>query len=188
MKENLTEHQRLLLQNQFMIMEELQLTKEHLDIKESPKYEYSLKGLEKKTEIMFEGFHSEIDSIFDQLYDGFSCENAKFVIDVLSMYRAIMWSTENFPEVEQEEINKHSFSKFKGFDGNNECDFMGYAKFFVSEQRFVETHEIRKGIDDFNSHMPAIGKYQRMLSVFNNFEGDHAFELSKDIVLKILNA
>lgn len=52
--------------------------------------------------------------------------------------------------------------KFRGFDGNNEGEYLGTALFLVNE---LERFEEFKG-RDFNCHHPSVEIHQRMLAVF----------------------
>jgi uncharacterized protein len=52
--------------------------------------------------------------------------------------------------------------EFRGFDGNNEAEYMGIAYFLVNK---LERFSLFKG-RDLNAHSPTIDAYHRMLSVF----------------------
>src|ERR1700730_15629853 len=61
---------------------------------------------------------------------------------------------------EAEPFGKHVV--FRGFDGNNEGEYMGIARFLVEElDRFTKF----KG-RDLNAHMPTLDAHRRMLAVF----------------------
>lgn len=52
--------------------------------------------------------------------------------------------------------------KFTGFDGNNETEYMSIAKFLINQlDRFGEFKD-----RELNSHLPMIGRYRRMYSIF----------------------
>ena|SRR5260221_10633672 len=52
--------------------------------------------------------------------------------------------------------------QFRGFDGNNESEYMSIARFMIDD---LERFESFKG-RDLNSHMPSVGSYRRMYQVF----------------------
>jgi len=53
--------------------------------------------------------------------------------------------------------------EFRGFDGNNESEYIGITRFLVNDlERFVHF----KGREGLNSHMPVLGIYRRMYQVF----------------------
>ena len=61
---------------------------------------------------------------------------------------------------EAEPLGKHV--KFSGFDGNNESEHMGVARFMIEQ---LERFTCFKG-RDLNSHMPSIDTYRRMVAAF----------------------
>jgi uncharacterized protein YfbU (UPF0304 family) len=63
------------------------------------------------------------------------------------------------------EVDAKPFGKdpqFRGFDGNNESEYMSVASFLIND---LERFEEFKG-RSMNSHMPSIETYRRMLSAF----------------------
>ena len=54
--------------------------------------------------------------------------------------------------------------QFPGFDGNNEAEHLGIARFLINDlDRFSR---FREGHRDLNSHHPTLESYGRMLRVF----------------------
>lgn len=53
---------------------------------------------------------------------------------------------------------------FHGFDGNNETEHLGVARFFVNQMGRFERFKRR----DLNSHMPSLDAYKRMLYVWRS--------------------
>lgn len=102
-------------------------------------------------------FHDHIDSR----------ETLKEVLDVLDMWDFLELSYEKFSAKQKEYVKREAepfgtHVKFRGFDGNNETDEMGIARFLVEEMNRFARFQGR----DFNSHMPSVDAYRRMLSVF----------------------
>lgn len=90
----------------------------------------------------------------------------KEVVDILDMWSFIEYAYSHLtPEQKKQlEIDAEPFGdpKFRGFDGNNESEYMGTAMFLVNDlERFQEF----KG-RDFNSHMQVVEIYNRMLNAF----------------------
>lgn len=116
--------------------------------------------------------------------------NVKFVVDVLDMWSFIESAHKKLTakdkarlEAEADSMGKHV--KFRGFDGNNEADYLSIARFFIQDMgRFAQfkRHEL-------NSHMPTVAAYRRMLSVFEPIR-QHLLgtELSVDQLIEILQA
>lgn len=89
------------------------------------------------------------------------------VVNILDMWDLIERGHEKLPKKDKDRVEKDAepfgkHVKFMGFDGNNEGTHMSIARFLVEKmgrfQRFKER--------DLNSHMPSVGTYRRMLSVF----------------------
>ena len=89
------------------------------------------------------------------------------VVNVLEMWSFLErshagLSAENKSKVE---AAVHPFGKsvrFPGFDGNNETDLIGIARFLIEKlERFADFED-----RDLNSHMPVIESYRRMLAIF----------------------
>ena len=87
---------------------------------------------QEKIEILtrgYEVFYSEIDA---WISDDMSRHSAKLVLDVLTLYAWIERYKEN--NQTDQEIATHSWASFRGFDGNNETEYMGFAEFLVGQQ------------------------------------------------------
>lgn len=89
---------------------------------------------------------------------------------------------------ERVETEAEPFGKsitFRGFDGNNESEHMGIARFLIDD---LERFSTLKG-RDLNSHMPSTETYRRMLGVFEpmrrNLMGG---ELSASQIIDVLKA
>lgn len=94
-------------------------------------------------------------------------EIVKEVLDILDMWSMIERSYANLSEASKQFVDKEAapFGKdpmFRGFDGNNESEYLGTASFLVND---LDRFEEFKG-RDFNSHCPSIDTYNRMLTVF----------------------
>jgi uncharacterized protein YfbU (UPF0304 family) len=75
--------------------------------------------------------------------------------------------------------------KFIGFDGNNESELMGIARFLIDDMERFTSFKGR----ELNSHMPTRSMYRRMLSVFEPIRKTLVgVELSADQLITILNA
>ena len=89
------------------------------------------------------------------------------VLDILEMWYLIESGYAVLSEADKKRVEKEAASfgknvRFRGFDGNNETEQLGIANFLVNR---MERFDIFKG-RSFNSHMPSIETYKRMLSVF----------------------
>ncbi len=96
-------------------------------------------------------------------------DNEQTLDDVLNILD--MWSfiEEGFADFSQEEKKKFqnetkfSEAKFLGFDGNNESEHMGIARFLVMDMGRFSKFKGR----DFNSHCPMLQGYLKMYKSFD---------------------
>ncbi len=165
----LDKKERLMLVNQFLILEKL--------------YPEEADYYVKHRRALSEGYELHYDWIYEHLFDGLNEEQCKMVLDILDMYSGLHFASEKSTN---EEFTKHIWLKFKGFDGNNESAYMGYSRYFMVDLgRFDELHYGKK-YPDLNSHMPTIPKYKAMLEVWKKEE--KPFEMSDEQAIAILEA
>ena len=117
--------------------------------------------------------------------------DVRFVVDVLAMWDHLERGYEKLSKKSKEEVAKEAgplgeHVKFRGFDGNNESIHMGISHFFVEKMERFERFKGR----DFNSHMPMIASYRRMLAVFEKKQKSLAMggEFGVTEIVAILNA
>lgn len=168
---DLSKKDRLFLINQYEILKELKSDS-------SSYYEELIEILQNG----YETFYSQFDGF---VYDGMSSEQSRLVFDILDVYRSVEDYKKNNPG--DEEIEGHLWSNFKGFDGNNEIEYMAFAKFLIEKQgKFAEQLVYQGETDNYNSHMPTLDKYRNMVQKWRELGGN--YETSKDHILEILNA
>ena len=143
-----TKKERLILINQYKILSKL-----------CPDDSEHYNELREILEDGYEIFYSQIDEWISQ---DMSKSEGEFVLEILNLYRAI----EDYKRMskDQEIINK-SYSYFRGFDGNNEGQYMQFSRFLINKQnKFSEQKDYLRKNDNLNSHTPMISIYKRMLS------------------------
>ncbi|GAB4227751.1 MAG: hypothetical protein Kow0032_07190 [Methyloligellaceae bacterium] len=125
-------------------------------------------------------FHNHVDSP----------RTVSEVVDVLDMwsfiesgYAKLSKKEKERVEAEAEPFGKHV--EFSGFDGNNESEHIGIARFLIDDlDRFASF----KG-RELNSHMPSIDTYRRMLAVFEPMRRTlTGGELSVSQIIELLKA
>jgi uncharacterized protein len=122
-----------------------------------------------------------VDEIFGWIFDGLSESECALVIDAMDMYTAIQRAYEALDDKTGIEEWR---TEFPGFDGNYETAYMGYARFVVEKEgrfSFLKPHS-----PDFNSHMPTLDSYRRMIGVWNLT--NNRYELTRDDIIAILDA
>ena len=156
--------ERLFLQNQYLILEKL----------------YPAGGYAEKRTIVENGYTYHYPDLFNTISDEeLSIEDCKFVLDVLEMYRGIIFSKRNLKDSSLTNVH------FPGFDGNNEAELMIYARFFMIDlDRYDEIKEGSGG--DFNSHSQMRPKYERMLKKWLAIDNEHRYAMSKSMLEDLL--
>jgi len=164
---NLTKVERLLIVNQFKILENL--------------YPDEAKYYAQQRKAVEYGYTLHYDVVFDALYNEMSQSDCQEVLDILSMYRALTFSYQalsNKKGIEEDNI------RFEGFDGNEETSQYLYAKYFILDlERFDELTYGEKH-PEFNSHAPKLRRYREMLAVWRSYTDNH--NLNKEQIINIL--
>jgi uncharacterized protein YfbU (UPF0304 family) len=142
--QSLTPIERLQLVNQYRILQVV-----HKDD------EYLVKHYARLEEIYKCGY-VWLYRIHENLWDELPLEVSAEVLDILDMHRSLLFSLGEKPEPRDLER-----VKFKGFDANNESEYLGFAEFFC--QGGDKYRELRI----FNSHHPTLSRYRKMLEEWN---------------------
>ena len=166
----LTINERLLLANQYLILEKLY-----------PDEADSIKQMRTIVEKGYELHYNDLNVAITECR--LTEEACREVMDILDMYRALSDSCNRLEEKEGIEKKK---IQFDGFDGNDSSGRFFYARFLIlSQGRWQEVLEGRPGFD-LNSHSSVIEIYRRMLNVWN--ELGKKFDLTRDEIRQILDA
>ena len=149
----LTKFERLLLVNQFRILEKLDADGSH--------YEEWIEALTNGYELHYPDFSQWI---FDETMTEADCEE---IIDALSKFESIKYSVRDMAEKPTCEPYKMVFD---GYDGNNEGKLMCYAEYYCKHDggRFSSLE-----IKDFNSHAARRDRYARMVAAWGQSADKH---------------
>lgn len=160
----LTKVERLILFNQYQILEKLDPA------------EYG-KHCKEMCEILENGYTLDYQDLFANIYDEVSQEICREVRDVLDMYRALKKAYTKLPEgtVTAADV------AFHGFDGNEESKHFAYATFLIETQGKWEESQG----DPINSHWPMLGRYRRMLESWK--ESPNKWDLTVEDVKRIVS-
>lgn len=163
--------ERILLINQYEILKRLDKN--------------NTKHYDELIEILSSGYSIFYNQIEGVLLDEMQESEGRIVLDILSVYRIIESYKKKNPN--DKDIVDHLWSTFKGFDGNEEAEYLGFTQFLLNNQgKFTEQLIYNDQTDDFNSHMPVLDKYRKMINSWQNF--GKKYNLSKENILQILNA
>jgi len=163
---NLSIKDRLILSNQFRILEALYPDeKQHF----SNTREAIESGYEIEYDWQTQYIHREVVNV----------EECNQVIDILSMFDVLKHAYESIED--KSGIDEYKV-KFLGFDGNNETKQMAYARYLRKNGKFTNL----ESLDDFNSHCPMLATYRRMLNEWSR--SDKKYQLTKDDIKRITKA
>lgn len=110
-----------------------------------------------------------------------SIKDCRFVLDVLEMYRGIIYSA-----MKLKCTNLDGY-KFPGFDGNNEreCKMLFYVNYYLIDlQRYTEIRDLSN--DDFNSHKEMCKTYENRLLYWNKLDFEEKYSMPKEKIEEIL--
>lgn len=128
-----------------------------------------------------DGYQLHYDWITENLSEGLTKDECKFVLEVLSMYSSLYFHVSNLKDSDL----TIELVKFPGFDGNNETMFMAYTKYFIEDlDRFREIKESTSGY--YNSHMRMIPSYKKMLLKWKEFKIGNTYELTEKNIKELL--
>ncbi len=161
----LTRIERWILTNQMEILA-------HVDPENADHYE-------KAREVLTSGYTLAYGWYCPPLEEELSEEACQEVMDILDMFRAIKRATAaGLPaEVEEWEL------EFHGFDGNNEAEQVGFARFLIEDGRWQEHADAGDGL---NSHGPTLDRYRGMLRRWRL--GGRGFDLAEGDLVEIAKA
>ena len=163
---------RLLLINQYKILAALDKGEEshYLELIEILERGYSI-------------FYSMID---ERVSEDMPEETGRFVLEVLDLYRAI----EDVKRSSKDsQLIGHTYSVFRGFDGNQESDYLGFCRFLIEKQgKFQEQKQYLQKNDGMNSHTQMVEKYRRMLEAKKAITAPDSGRLTVEQALKVLGA
>lgn len=123
-------------------------------------------------------FYSMLDETIDTPMPE---DHSKLVLDILDFYRALQDYLRAHPTTPA--LVNHPWAHFAGFDGNHEGEYLGFTRFLIEVQEKWQEFKDQK---DFNSHMPTVDKYAKMVAKWEEHEKN--WHLSEAQFLAILEA
>lgn len=160
----LTKVERLILANQFRILEKL----DSVEASDSSEAQ----------EILRHGFTLDYESLVSHFSSEVPETTCREVRDILDLYRALKKALRDLPAG----TLKPEDADFKGFDGNEEGDHYGYVLFLIETQgKWTESKS-----SDLNSHWPMLERYRAMLDSWHQCSSK--WELTAGDVSRILAA
>jgi len=119
-------------------------------------------------EIVESGYTAEYARMSYTFSEELPYSECRFVWDVLDMFTTLEASLARLPEVERVPFDAWECT-FRGFDGNNESAYLGYAHFLINDHRWTSlAGAFSSQRESGNSHMPTLQRYREMLGVWNS--------------------
>lgn len=165
----LSDVERLLLANQFRILEKLSPDT-------SEKNDYA-----QRAEVLEQGFTGLYQWVFEVLATAVPEQVCEEVFEILNMHSALRNS---FAALEDKSGLDVANVAFLGFDGNEETEYYSFAEFLRRKCDGGRYGQLREDPD--NSHAPVLESYRRMLYVWHNLGSPYM--MTKEQINSILHA
>ncbi|MFC5077258.1 hypothetical protein VTH8203_00728 [Vibrio thalassae] len=164
----MTNAQRLILSNQYYLMAKL-----------TPENAEKYKRLQTIVERGYELQMREINKEYGCLVE----DECREVIDIMEMYHAMQESNKMLSEEDRKDVDQRRL-QFLGFDIATEAQLVNYVRFLIDSEGLYPQFD--KGDHHFNSHVPMLDKYRRMLVTWRHCP--RQYHLSAAEFRKIFNA
>ncbi|MGR5286671.1 YfbU family protein [Vibrio maritimus] len=164
----MTNAQRLILSNQYYLM--AKLTPEN-----AAKYHRLQTIVERGYELQMREMNKEFGCLVE--------DECREVIDIMEMYHAMQESNKMLSEEDRKDVDQRRL-QFLGFDIATEAQLVNYVRFLVDSEGLYPQFD--KGDHHFNSHVPMLDKYRRMLVTWRNCP--RQYHLSSAEFRQIFNA
>ncbi|MDX1304322.1 YfbU family protein [Photobacterium sp.] len=164
----MTNAQRLILSNQYSLMSQM-----------SPENAEKYRRLQTIVERGYGLQMRELNKDFGCLPE----EDCRNVIDFMEMHHALQESYKMLDEANQQLVEPRRL-QFLGFDAATESQLVHYVRFLTDEEGLYPQFD--KSEHQFNSQVPLLEKYQRMLQTWRNCP--RQYHLSATEIQQILNA
>ncbi|TKF41384.1 YfbU family protein [Vibrio sp. F13] len=146
----MTNAQRLILSNQYYLMSQM-------DPENSAKYQRLQTVVERGYELQMRELNKEFGCLTEA--------ECREIIDIMEMYHAMQESNKMLAEQERAEVDQRRL-QFLGFDIASEAQIVHYVRFLVDSEGLYPQFD--KADHHFNSQMPMLEKYRRMLTTWRN--------------------
>lgn len=153
---------RLMLINQFKIIDLLNRNKDH---------ELWIEALEY-------GFDCKYSDIVSDLSPDIG-DKSQLVYDILDLYREINYYKLSYVD---DSVKNNYYSSFGGFDANHEQDYLYFSKYLFKQAKYAESAACGNGwgrVSGLSKYVPMLKTWKAMGKPIN---------LKQDQVLKILNS
>lgn len=146
----MTNAQRLILSNQYYLMSQM-------DPENSAKYQRLQTIVERGYELQMRELNKEFGCLTEA--------ECREIIDIMEMFHAMQESNKMLADEERKEVDQRRL-QFLGFDIASEAQIVHYVRFLTDSEGLYPQFD--KADHHFNSQMPMLDKYRRMLTTWRN--------------------
>ncbi len=146
----MTNAQRLILSNQYYLMSQM-------DPANAKKYQRMQTIVERGYELQMQELNKDFGCLTEK--------DCREIIDIMEMYHAMQESNKMLEEHEQQQVDQRRLT-FLGFDIASEAQHVNYVRFLTESEGLYP--QFPREDHHFNSQMPMLEKYQRMLATWRN--------------------
>ncbi|NOH95343.1 YfbU family protein [Vibrio sp. 99-70-13A1] len=146
----MTNAQRLILSNQYKLMSQM-------DPENSAKYQRLQTIVERGYELQMRELNKEFGCLTES--------ECRETIDIMEMYHAMQESNKMLADSERQDVDQRRL-QFLGFDIASEAQSVNYVRFLIDSEGLYPQFD--KADHHFNSQMPMLEKYRRMLTTWRN--------------------
>ncbi|EEX36841.1 MULTISPECIES: YfbU family protein [Vibrio] len=164
----MTNAQRLILSNQYVLMSQL-------DPANAEQYKRLQTIIERGYELQMTELNKEFGAISEA--------QCREVIDVMEMYHAMQESYKMLDSKLSSDVDARRLN-FLGYDSASEAQLVNYVRFLINTEGLYPQFE--RGEHHFNSQVAMGEKYRRMLTTWRNCP--RQYHLSANELNKIINA
>lgn len=164
----MTNAQRLILSNQYYLMAKL-----------SPENKDKYERLQKIVERGYGLQMRELDKEFGRISEA----ECREIIDIMEMYHAMQESHKMLDAADQAQVDQRRLM-FLGFDIATEAHIVNYVRFITETEGLYPQFD--KADHHFNSQVPMLDKYRRMLTTWRNCP--RQYHLCATEITQIFNA
>ncbi|WED20788.1 YfbU family protein [Vibrio sp. JC009] len=164
----MTNAQRLILSNQYYLMSQM-----------NPENAAKYRRLQTIVERGYGLQMRELDKQFGEITE----DECREIINIMEMFHAMQESNRMLSDEERSKVDQRRL-QFLGFDIASESQLVHYVRFLVDSEGLYPQFD--KADHHFNSQMPMLDKYRRMLTTWRNCP--RQYHLSAAEFVQIFNA
>lgn len=132
-------------------------------------------------EVVEQGYELAYGWVLPRLSKAMPSKDSVEVLEILGMFETLKGTFD--AQADKAGLDTHDF-KFLGFDGNSEIEgrYLGFTAYLI--EREGKFQDLKDTAERFNSHMPMLDTYRRMLAAWKQSPDQH--NLTRDDLVRIV--